>query len=40
MFFEMILSSWAGILSLGIGVFMVVMLIFLIVMFMKKSSAE
>jgi len=40
MFFEMILSSWAGILSLGIGLFMVAMLIFLVIMFMKKSREE
>ena len=40
MFFEMIFSSWAGILSFGIGVFMVGMLIFLVIMFMKKSGEE
>lgn len=40
MLLDMLLSSWAGILTLFIGVFMVGMLIFLITYFMKKSKEE
>jgi hypothetical protein len=36
----MLLDSWAGILTLFIGVFMVGMLIFLVRYFMKKSKEE
>lgn len=37
---EMLLDDWAGILTLGIGLFMVGMLIFLITYFLKKSKQE
>lgn len=40
MLLDMLLDSWAGILTLGIGLFMVGMLIFLIGYFVKKSAEE
>jgi Mg2+ and Co2+ transporter CorA len=36
----MLLDSWAGVLTLGIGLFMVAMLIFLVWYFVKKSAEE
>lgn len=40
MLLDMLLDSWASILTLFIGVFMVGMLIFLVTYFMKKSKQE
>lgn len=36
----MLLDSWAGILTLFIGLFMVGMLVFLVTYFLKKSKQE
>ena len=40
MLLDMLLDSWAGILTLGIGLFMVGMLIFLVTYFIKQSKEE